>query len=312
MKRVGNLYRDIISIENLKIADKKAKKGKLSQYGVKQHLKREQQNIEELHEILNHNKFKTSDYHKFEINEGKKRIIARLPYYPDRILHHAIVNKLEPLFVSVFTADTYSCIKQRGVHKASYSLRKALQDRNGTQYCLKLDIRKFYNSVNLVILKQLLRKKIKDVALLNLLDEIIDSYDEGIPLGSLLSQFLGNYYLTYFDHWIKEELKVKYYFRYCDDMVILSDNKEELHLLFTKIEAYLNTLKLEVKRNWQVFPVNDRGIDFCGYKHYHTHTLIRKSIKKNYIKNNNKKTHFGWMCHANTINLRKKYENNEN
>ena len=312
MKRVGNLYQKIISIDNLKIADKKARKGKSNQYGVKQHLKREIENIESLHELLNHNKFITSNYHKFEINEGKKRTIARLPYYPDRIVHHALINYLEPLFVSVFTSDTYSCIKKRGVHKASYNLRKALKNVPDTKYCLKLDIKKFYNSIDQKILKSLLRKKIKDVMLLNMLDEIIESYDEGLPLGSLLSQFLGNYYLTYFDHWIKEDLKIKNYFRYCDDCVILGDNKEDLHEVFLKVEKYLNNLNLEVKGNWQIFPVEDRSIDFVGFRHYHTHTLLRKTIKKNYIKSKNKERWNGWLIHCNSLNLRKKYENNEN
>lgn len=312
MKRVGNLYRDIISVDNLKIADKKARKGKRNQYGVKQHLKREKENIEDLHELLNYNQFRTSNYHKFEINEGKKRVIARLPYYPDRIVHHAIINYLEPLLVSVFTADTYSCIKKRGVHKASYNLRKALKNESDTKYCLKLDIRKFYNSIDQLILKDLLRKKIKDLMLLNMLDEIIESYDEGVPLGSLLSQFLGNYYLTYLDHWVKEELKIKHYFRYCDDLVILGNNTEELHGVFKKIEVYLNNLNLEVRSNWQIFPVSDRGIDFVGFVHYHTHTVLRKTIKKNYIKSKNKECWNGWLVHCNSLNLRRKYENNEN
>ena len=309
MKRIGNLYSKIISIDNLILADKKARKGKLKQYGVIKHLQNQEQNIQNLNEILKHNKFKTSEYKIFKIYEGKEREIYQLPYYPDRIIHHAIMNILEPIFTSVFTSDTYSCIKGRGVHKASYNLRKVLEDKENTKYCLKLDINKFYPSVDNEILKQTLRKKFKDVALLNMLDEIIDS-TEGLPIGSYLSQYLGNFYLTYFDHFIKEVLKVKYYFRYCDDIILLSNNKKELHRWFTIIEKYLlEELNLKVKNNYQIFPVNKRGIDWCGYKHYHTHTLIRKTIKKKYIKSKNKMNHNGWLIHCNSINLRNKYEN---
>lgn len=310
MKRIGNLYEKIISIENLVLADKKARKGKLKQYGVIKHLENEQENINNLYELLNHRQFKTSEYNVFKIYEGKEREIYQLPYYPDRIVHHSIMNVLESIFVSVFTADTYSCIKGRGVHKASYNLRGALKDREGTKYCLKLDIKKFYPSVDNKLLKELLKRKFKDRTLLSMLDEIIDS-TKGLPIGSYLSQYLGNYYLTYFDHYLKEILKVKYYFRYCDDMVLLSDNKEQLHKWFKDIEKYLTEeLNLTVKKNYQIFPVDDRGIDWCGYKHYHNHTLIRKSIKKKYIKSKNKMNHNGWLIHCNSINLRQKYENN--
>lgn len=308
MKRINNLYDKIVTPENLKLADKKARKGKLKQYGVQKHIENEENNIQNLYELLRHNKFETSEYRIFKIYEGKERDIYQLPYYPDRIVHHAIMNVLEPIFLNLFTNDTYSCIKGRGVHKCSYSLRKVLKNEEGTKFCLKLDIQKFYPSVNNEILKKLLRRKFKDKLLLNLLDEIIDS-TQGLPIGSYLSQYLGNFYLTGLDHFIKEELKVKYFFRYCDDMVLLSDNKEFLHIVRQEIEEYLKTeLNLTLKRNYQIFPINIRGIDFVGYVHRKDYVLLRKSIKKKYIKNKIKKNHNGWLIHANTINLRRKYE----
>ena len=143
-----------------------------------------------------------------------------------------------------------------------------------------------------------------------MLDDIIDS-TKGVPIGSYTSQFFANYYLTYFDHWVKEKLKIKYFFRYCDDILLLSSDKEKLWEWFKEIKNYLEVnLKLEIKSNYQVFPVSVRGIDWCGYKHYHTYTLIRKSIKKKYIKNKKKTNHFGWLKHCNSINLRRKYERN--
>lgn len=313
MKRIGNLYDKIISIENLTEADKKAQKGKSKQYGVKIHNKRASENIIKLHQALKTKTYKTSEYQIFKVYEPKEREVYRLPYYPDRITHHAIMNILEPIFVSAFTSDTYSCIKNRGIHLLLRKLKKALSNKTETKYCLKLDIKKFYPNIDHTILKQLLRRKFKDNNLLWLLDEIIDSA-AGVPIGNYLSQYFANFYLTYFDHWIKEELKVKYYFRYADDIVILHHDKQQLHLLLFEIRNYLaNNLSLEVKDNYQVFPVASRGIDFVGYVFYHTHILLRKRIKQNFarkLKNNPDATstasYLGWLKHCDAKHLTKK------
>ena len=281
MKRIGNLYDKVISLENLHLADEKARKGKLKSYGVRIHDANREANLLALHETLKNGTFKTSKYHIFTIYEPKERFIYRLPYYPDRILHHAIMNVLEPIWVSVFNKNTYSCIKNRGIHKCAKDVKQALkQDPDGTRYCLKIDVRKFYPSIDHETLKKVVRRKIKDVRLLALLDEIIDSTD-GVPIGNYLSQYFANLFLAYFDHWLKEEKRVKYYWRYADDIVILAPNKDTLHELLHDIRAYLrDNLKLSVKRNYQVFPVDSRGIDFLGYVFYHSHTLLRKAIKQ--------------------------------
>ncbi len=311
MKRIGNLYQKIISVENLILADKKASKGKSDTYGVKAHRLNQINNILDLHNILLNKEYKTSNYDIFKVYEPKERDVYRLPYFPDRILHHAIMNILEPIFVSVFTNDTYSCIKGKGIHAAANSVKVALKDELGTVYCLKLDIVKFYPNINHDILKMLLRRKIKDNDLLWILDEIIDSC-AGVPIGNYLSQYFANFYLTYFDHWIKEEMAVKYYFRYADDLVILSDNKPYLHQILADIRKYMkNNLKLEIKGNYQIFPVESRSIDFVGYRFYHSHTMLRKGIKKSYArmlrKNGNeasRASYHGWLKHADCINLR--------
>ncbi|HFG0576726.1 RNA-directed DNA polymerase [Flavobacterium psychrophilum] len=318
MKRLNNLYSQIIAIENLQLADAHAKKGKGHQYGVKLHEKNQDQNIQLLHEMLLNKSYQTSQYTTFKVFEPKERLVFRLPYFPDRITHHAVMNVLEPIFTNLFTADTYSCIKGKGIHGAARAVKKALIDKSNTKFCLKLDIKKFYPSVDHDVLKQLLRRKFKDNNLLWLLDEIIDSAD-GLPIGNYLSQYFANYYLTYFDHWIKEDKAIKYYFRYADDIVILSDNKQQLHQILEAIKTYLkDDLKLTVKQNYQVFPVEARGIDFVGYKFYHTHTMLRKSIKKRFAKavskNKNKATiaaYKGWTKHCNSKHLLKKLLPNE-
>lgn len=313
MKRIGNLYQKICSIENLRLADLRARKGKLSQPGVIIHDLNSENNLFELQKMLLDKTYATSKYTTFKIYEPKEREVFRLPYFPDRIAHHAVMNILAPIFVSVFTSDTYSCIKGRGIHAASNALRNSLRDIPQTQYCLKLDIKKFYPNVDHDILKMLLRRKIKDVDLLWLLDEIIDS-SPGLPIGNYLSQYFANFYLTYFDHWIKESMGEKHYLRYADDMVILSDNKQHLHRLLSDIHKYLNRhLKLKIKENYQIFPVAKRGIDFVGYRHFHTHVLMRKEIKKNFSRTiaSGKSaasiaSYYGWAIHCNSKHLLKK------
>lgn len=323
MKRYGNLYEQICSLENLKLADEKARKNKGKPYGIWLHDKNREENIVKLREMLLSQTYKTSQYDIFKLFTPKERLIFRLPYFPDRITHHAIMNILEPIWCSIFTNDTYACIKGKGIHAAATKLKIELRNNpDETKYCLKIDIKKFYPSINHAILKQIIRQKIKDKRLLWLLDEIIDSA-EGVPIGNYLSQYFANLYLAYFDHWMKEQKGVKYYYRYADDMVILGATKNELHLLLHEMRLYLRTtLKLKIKDNYQVFPVSIRGIDFVGYRFYHTHTLLRKSIKKNFARkvakimkqegltykyvNHQICSWLGWCKHCDSINLTNK------
>ncbi len=309
-------------MENLQLADQIARKGKLTQPGVIEHDNNREANILELHNMLVNKTYRTSAYKTFIIREPKERLIFRLPYWPDRIAQHAAMNILKPYFISTFTTDTYSCIEGKGIHAASYALRKSLLDRNKTTYALKIDIQKFYPSVDHEILKSLLRKKFKDQDLLDFLYEIIDSA-EGLPIGNYLSQYLANFYLCYFDHWIKETLGVKYYFRYADDIVIPAESKQYLHQLLYDIRNYLRTeLKLTIKHNYQIFPIASRAIDFVGYPVDHDGVYMRKGIKKRFARavasDKPKETidsYMGWAKHCNSRHLVKKllgnnYNNN--
>lgn len=314
MKRRGNLYEKVYDIWNLELADQLASRGKGKQYGVIKHRENPDMNLLALQNMLIDKTYQTSPYDIFRVYEPKERIVYRLPYFPDRILHYAVMNVVKDIWVSTFTADTYSCIEGRGIHLASRKLSEALRDREATRYCLKIDIIKFYPSVDHDILKQIVRKKIKDKDLLWLLDEIIDSAP-GLPIGNYLSQYLANLYLAYFDHWIKEKMRVKHYFRYADDMVILASSKAELHWLLAQIREYLSFhLGLRIKGNYQVFPVASRGIDVLGYVHYHTHTLLRKPIKKRFARMLAKRpnrasiaAYNGWAKHCNSRHLIKKF-----
>lgn len=283
MKRFGYLYDKICSYDNLFSAFHHAKRNKGKRREIDKFEKDLKNNLLQIQYELKTLTYHTSKYTVFKKYEPKERIIYKLPFR-DRVVHWAIMLVVEPIWVSNFTRDTYACIKGRGIHPMIRRVKKDLRkDVAGTSYCLKADVRKFYPSIDHEILKMVIRKKIKDPKLLFLLDEIIDSAD-GVPIGNYLSQFFANLYLSEMDHLIKERLKVKYYYRYADDIVLLSDNKQQLHGWLIWISDYLEQeRKLHLKGNYSVFPVKN-GIDFGGYVMFHTHTLARKRNKKSLCK----------------------------
>lgn len=318
MKKFKNLYQKITYLDNIKLAHHNARKNKTHRNDVKKVDADIEGFCKQIQDMLINHTYKTSEYFTFKLYEPKERIIFKLPYFPDRIVHHAIMNIMEPLWINQMISQTYSCIKKRGIHKVLKQIQHDLKDRENTKYCLKIDIRKFYPSVDHDILKQIIRIKVSDRELLQLLDEIIDSSD-GVPIDNYLSQFFANLYLSYFDHWVKEDKNIKYYYRYADDIVILYKDKESLQTLLRDIKQYLkDNLKLQLKNNYQVFPVESRSIDFVGYKIYHNFTLVRKALKKRYCKKNaklNKRStnykyyrrkmasYIGWFKHANCYSL---------
>ena len=232
--------------------------------------------------------YKTSEYEVFiKKDTGKEREIYKLPYFPDRIVHWAIIQVVEPIFLNRLNGCTHSAIPNKGIHSAFKQLDKYMRnDVEGTKYCLKLDVKKFYPSIDHNLLKLMYRTLFKDPNLLWLLDEIIDSTegDKGVPIGNYLSQYSGNLFLSKFDRWIKEKLRVKYYIRYMDDIVILHHDKNYLRKLLKEINKYLKNINLEIKGDYQIFPSRTRGIDFVGYRHFGDYVLLRKSTSKRLIR----------------------------
>lgn len=318
MKRHGDLFSKVIALDNLLYAHKQAKKGKAHYREVKTVETNPRLFCEQIQYDLETQSFTTGEYQIEDIFDGRKpRTIYKLPYYPDRIVQHALVQVCRPIWECWFIRDTFQSIVGRGTHDAKDRIEKVIKGSKGL-YALKFDIKKYYPSVNNTLLKQIIRYKIKCVNTLWLLDDIIDSC-EGLPIGNYTSQYLGNVYLTPFDWWVKQHLKVKHYFRYCDDIVILGKSAKECHqmrkLIFTKLQ---DEYFLSIKSNWQVFPVDDRGVDFVGFVFKPHSTRLRKKIVKNFrlktkqcarqkLKQtkyiNGLMSYWGWCKHANAKKL---------
>ena len=277
--------------------------------------------MQQIWELLESESFIPSPYKEKVINDGKERHLKIAPLIPDRIVHHCLVDVLEEYLQRLFIANTYACVRGRGIHKCLQDLNRALQrDKRGTRYCLKIDIRHYYDNIDHEVLKRIIAKSVGDKRLLRLIYLIIDSTEgKGIPIGFLTSQHFANWYLTPFDHWIKEVMRVSYYYRYMDDIVVLGRTKTELHELLEAMRRYLGEeLLLEIKPNWQIFPVDARSIDFVGYKSNHYNVLVRASILKRYwrklhkLQRNSKQcggitfeqavhelaSHYGWLQHC--------------
>lgn len=298
MKRTNNLYRQIISFENVLKAANKARRGKRYRYSTAMFELHLEKNIFRIIDVLEKKIYKPGPYKEFFIYDPKTRLICAATYF-DRVIHHALINVIEPILGGSFIYDTYACIKGQGTHKAVQRY-KQFQAKN--QYVLKCDIKKYFPNIDHVILFDKLKRKIKCRDTLWLIKEIIDSYHSrqeiehcpegnvfastnrkrGIPIGNLTSQFFANLYLNDFDHFIKEIMRVKYYIRYCDDFVIFWNNKKELNNFKTIIQKYLATLGLELHTNKsRVYKTAD-GVDFLGYRIFPDYLRVRKSVVKRY------------------------------
>lgn len=264
--------------------------------------------------LVKSGKYKTSKYKVFPLYSGGKwRIIYKLPIV-DRVVQHAIMGVMEPWFQKHFIVDTYSSIAGRGIHRGLKRLKRKLRQNPNLKYCLKMDIRKFYPSIDKEILKNMLYKYFKhDERFLKLIYGIIDSCEKGVPIGNYTSQYLANFYFTPIDIYIKQDLKCKNYFRYCDDMIVLAETKEELHHVLEKVKEKVQEYHLTLKSNYQIFPIEDRGIDFLGYITRHNYVLVRKHTKKNFIKACKEEkyesipSYYGILHHCDARNLWKKY-----
>ncbi len=247
-------------------------------------------------------------YRKFTIYEPKKREILSLPYC-DRIVHQWYIGEfIKPYMLKRFIKDTYACLEDRGMHKASYVVQgymRKMKKKYKNYYVVKCDISKYFYSVDLNILFNIMKKFIADKKLLQFTEKII--YENavssvGIPIGNYTSQYFANIYLNELDQYIKHDLHIKYYVRYMDDFILLVPNKVIAKEVFLKIESFLTEhLKLKLNPKSRYFP-SSQGVDFCGYRIFETHRLIRKrSIKK--IKK--KIRYWNDLAKSNSLNIHK-------
>lgn len=287
MKRIGNIFNDIIDLHNLKVADMLARRGKGGNKEIAEFDKDRDRLLLQLQQSLADGTFRTSQYTCFTVYEPKERVIYKLPYFPDRVVQHAIMNVLEPIWTRTLTYNTYSCITGRGIDGCARRVDALIKKFDGRPlYCLKTDIRKYYPSIDHEVLKTIVRRKIKDAKALALIDGIIDSA-QGLPIGNYLSQCLSNLYLAYFMHEVNEILKVPAV-EYADDIVFFADSKDTLHQTLRYARHYIETrLHLHLKGNHQIFPIAEnrqdthgRALDFIGFKFYRKQRLLRKRIKQ--------------------------------
>lgn len=263
MKRENNLLLKIADFQNLRLAFLKSMRGKRNSSKAILFCQNIDENLLRLQTSLLEDSYKMQPYNFFKIYDPKERMISAA-CFEDRIVHHAIINILEPIFERQSIFHTYACRKNKGLHKAvQYAFKKS----KSNQYFLKLDIKKYFDNINHTILKFQLSRIIKDVRCLNLLFLIIDSYtfseNCGLPIGNLTSQFFANLYLSSLDHFVLEELKPNGFVRYMDDFLIFGNSISELKIMLKKCENFLSE-NLDLSLKFAIFGKCTNGIPFLG------------------------------------------------
>lgn len=331
----SHTYDNIISLENLLSAWKEFLNGKKSRKDVLEFERNLITNIINLNNDLKNKTYKHSNYEAFKINDPKPRDIHKAKV-KDRLLHHAIYRILYPYFDKKFIYDSYSCRIGKGTHKAIYRFESFIRrvSKNNTKTCwvLKCDIRKFFANIDHKILKGILLKNLFGLDTLWLLGQVIDSFHtnthinhsvymqndtlsamtesvslKGLPLGNLTSQLLVNIYMNEFDQYVKHKLKVKYYIRYADDFVVLSEDKEYLENVLKQMKEFLESkLKLNMHPNKVFIKTIYSGVDFLGWVHFLKHRVLRTATKKRMFRNINKnlkpntiQSYLGMLSHEN-------------
>ena len=287
------MYKDIISIENLLGAWKEFLKGKRSKKDVQDFQFRLSDLILDLHTDLKNKTYRHDGYYAFNISDPKPRNIHKATVR-DRLLHHALYRKLYILFDIHFIHDSYSCRKFRGTNRALRRFKEfaliASKNNTKTLWILKCDIRKFFASVDQKILGEVLNKYITDLDVIDLIKRVTDSFSstavgKGLPLGNLTSQLLVNVYINEFDQFVKHELKEKYYIRYADDFVIMSQDKKWLEAVLINVGDFLSKkLALQLHPNKISIRTFASGVDFLGWVHFPDHSVLRTVTKKRMFK----------------------------
>lgn len=344
MKSYNHLFEKIINYNNLKTAIYNSSKRKRKRADVRRVFENMDKYIKKIQRLLTERTYKIQPHNAIRIFDGsshKERLIIQPKYIFEQIIHHAVAQVLQPILMKGMYDFSCGSIPKRGGHYGKRYIEKFIKRHNNSEikYCLKLDITHYYQSVDVNILKEKLRKIIHDEDALYVIDLILDSnkaiynnteIDMGLPIGYYTSQWFANFYLQEFDHFVKEQLHAKCYVRYVDDIVMFGRNKKQLHKDFERIKEYLAEHHLQIKPNWQIFRFDyikdgqrrGRPLDYMGFRFYRDKTTLRRSImlkatrKANKIKNKKSLTWFdssqilsylGWFIHTDTYNVYKKF-----
>ena len=281
MKRKGNLYPIVCDYDTILRAMQLASKGKRRRRDVRHVLQNKESFARRLQEILIQERFVPSDYQTERVVDGscnKQRDIFKPRFYPDQVVHWCIYLAIRDWIYKGMYEFSCGSIPNRGIHYGKkYVQRWIRQDRKNTKYYLKMDITKFYPSIQPDRLMVKLQRQFKDQKLLNLISSILHK-SNGLPIGMLLSQVFANFFISDVDHYIKQQLNAKHYLRYMDDMVVFSRSKKELHRIRKQISQKLEENGLHMKGNWQVCKLDDEPLDFMGFRFYRDHTTLRRNI----------------------------------
>ena len=283
MKRYGNLWQTLVSFPNLLLAAQKAARGKRGLANVAKFRFRLEDELVQLQDELTNRTYRPGVYRTFEIFEPKHRLISAAPFR-DRLVHHALCNVLEPVFERTFIYDSYACRKGKGTHAA---IDRAQEFAKRNPFVLKCDLQKFFPSVDHDVLKVVIRKKIKDITALWLIDTIIDASNEqqsvnawfpgdtlltpaerrrGLPIGNQTSQFFANVLLNTLDHFLRDHLAVPGYVRYVDDFVVFGNDKRELSRIRENCRAYLAEYRLRLHPKKCIISPTAVGFPFLGVR----------------------------------------------
>ncbi len=308
MKTYNNLYAKLCSLENLELAFMKAKKRKTKSFYVKEFEKNLNDGLLKLKQELESFSYKPMPLKKFIIRDPKTRII-HASAFRDRVVYHALCNIIEPIYEKIFIFDSYASRIGKGTHNAlmRFDEFKRKVSKNGKPvnnaynsdmvqgYVLKADIKHYFETVDHEVLLDIVKRKVKDGKIIWLIKKILNNFEaktkgKGMPLGNLTSQFFANVYLNELDYFIKHILRAKYYIRYVDDFVILHNSKEQLEKWKEQINNFLKKeLKLELHSDKsKIMPLRN-GINLVGYKIFYYYKLLRKSNRRKFERDFNKK-----------------------
>ena len=281
MKRIGFLWEKFIDRDNIKLAIKEVNKTHRSKFGkpnkvvlwVEANL---EECVDNLIEIVSEENFKPSPTkHKtiWDNSAMKYREIDEPPLWPDQYIHHMLIQVLQPIMMRGMDYWCCASIKGRGTKRGIRGIKRWMRNEEETKYAAELDIYHFYDSLKQNVVIKRMKKLIKDKKILAFIKKLTS---DGIKIGAYFSQWFANTVLQELDVFIRQQLHIKYYIRYMDNLTLFSNNKTKLHYALNKIKSQLKSYSLEIKNNWQIYPTNKRLVCGLGYRYGHHYSILRK------------------------------------